>query len=200
MDYKRELSLIYTPMNRYDIGFLPSLISVEAIEELEGNLKKWIITGKTLGRLFHDIKDDVLISVSAAGAIPFYSGLPAIDQFGLNDKWVARHGQYNGNVPGHQKASTIEYLLKRNVNLVIGNPRIYEKTHKLPEQWDYANTYSFVFDIAPREKIKNRDVKILYMPLDNSEYQLVVLYLTPSPVIDKIIQANNLEVKGFYNW
>ena len=49
----------------------------------EGNAK--------LGRFLGELPDrEALVAVPSAGAIPFYSGLPTIDMYGLNDAHIAR--------------------------------------------------------------------------------------------------------------
>jgi hypothetical protein len=53
--------------------------------------------------------------------MPFYSGLPNIDTFGLCDRTVARQGTVIGARPGHQRFATIEYLLRRAPTFLLIN-------------------------------------------------------------------------------
>lgn len=81
----------------------------------------WQHTGEVLGRLFYSGGSaDPRIAVIAAGALPFKSRLHAIDMLGLNDRWVAEHGDRLSNRPGHFKIAPREYLERRGVNLIIG--------------------------------------------------------------------------------
>src|SRR5262249_30655721 len=66
--------------------------------------RSWIMTGRALGEVFGDSAEPVWIATTAAGAIPFYSGLPTLDMFGLSDRYVARHGVLRrSSKPGHQR-------------------------------------------------------------------------------------------------
>jgi hypothetical protein len=47
------------------------------------------VVGLALARAFGDVRP--LVAVTAAGCIPYWSGLPALDMLGLNDHHIARH-------------------------------------------------------------------------------------------------------------
>jgi len=61
-------------------------------------------------------------AIGAAGAVPFFSELPNLDLFGLNDVEIARHGRVIGNRPGHQRFTTMEYLLAKRPTFVFMAP------------------------------------------------------------------------------
>jgi len=61
-------------------------------------------------------------AVGAAGALPYYSGLPNLDLFGLNDAEIARNGRVIGNRPGHQRFATMPYLLAQKPTFIFMNP------------------------------------------------------------------------------
>jgi hypothetical protein len=61
-------------------------------------------------------------AVGAAGALPFYSELPNLDLFGLNDLEIARNGRVIGNRPGHQRFATVGYLLAQKPTFIFMNP------------------------------------------------------------------------------
>jgi len=63
-------------------------------------------------------------AVGAAGALPFYSGLPNLDLFGLNDLDIARNGRVIGNRPGHQRFATMDYLLAAQPTFLFLNPEL----------------------------------------------------------------------------
>lgn len=71
---------------------------------------RWAATGRWLAA--HAQPGDWL-AVGAAGAMPFFSGLPNIDTFGLCDRTVARQGRIIGSRPGHQRFATTDYLIER---------------------------------------------------------------------------------------
>lgn len=74
---------------------------------------KWLARARTEG-------DST--AVGAAGALPFYSELPNLDLFGLNDLEIARNGRIIGNRPGHQRFATMDYLLSNKPTFVFMNP------------------------------------------------------------------------------
>ncbi len=59
----------------------------------------WILAGRALGAAAAP-NTTLRIAVAAAGAVPYYSRLPAVDMLGLSDRWVARHGQVAARSPG----------------------------------------------------------------------------------------------------
>ena len=61
-------------------------------------------------------------AVGAAGALPFFSELPNLDLFGLNDLEIARHGRLIGNRPGHQRFAAMDYLFAQEPTFVFMNP------------------------------------------------------------------------------
>lgn len=101
---------------------------IESIGQLHGHItgKRWDDCGRVLGELFSGAQPEVTIATTAAGAIPYYSRLRTIDMLGLNDPWVGRNGRVLGTRPGHQRVATASYLLDRQVNLVIGHPKVHD--------------------------------------------------------------------------
>jgi len=61
-------------------------------------------------------------AVGAAGALPFFSNLPNLDLFGLNDAEIARHGRVIGNRPGHQRFTSMDYLFAQRPTFVFMSP------------------------------------------------------------------------------
>jgi hypothetical protein len=80
---------------------------------LEGNIK--------LGRhLAATRSPDTVIAVAAAGAIPFYSGLPTIDMYGLNDAHIARI-PFPAGQRGRMMKWDNAYVVSRSPDLVVLN-------------------------------------------------------------------------------
>ncbi len=75
----------------------------------------WIALGQALST----VPRDTVIAVDAAGKIAYFSGLYAIDMYGLNDRRVAETDA-QGFVPGHSKTNP-EYVLGRRPDLVTCN-------------------------------------------------------------------------------
>lgn len=79
-----------------------------------GNLE----LGRTLGK---NREPETLIAVSAAGIIPFVSGLPTLDLYGLTDAHIARQPFHERRTyTGHAKWDA-DYAISRRPELVIVN-------------------------------------------------------------------------------
>jgi len=164
---------------------------IEPVDILEGHLTKpaenWVGTGKTLAVLFPGRDEPVVIAVSAAGAIPYYSQLPTVDVLGLNDKWIARQGITASKRAGHQKRPTLDYLLQREVTLVIAYPLVKDNTPVMIESADDLKRYFLYGDLSrlPAGAV------VLEIPVA-SGYSLQAIYLTPHPAVDRLIAERHL--------
>lgn len=145
----------------------------------------WALIGKVLEEYFPE--QNVSIAVSAAGAIPYYSRLPTVDILGLNDAWIARHGENWGTRPGHSKHATLDYLKQKNVHLLIGNPWI--KPVDRVVRYSFKTVLQFVDIRIEFLKELPTSARILEIPVA-SGYVCVVLYLYPHPKIDQIIRQH----------
>ena len=84
-------------------GITPIRLLYANVSEPEWN---FVQVGKRLGEAFrHDPK--VMIATTAAGAIPYYSGLSAVDILGVNDSWIARNGRTEGRGSGHRRRASL---------------------------------------------------------------------------------------------
>ncbi|HET7542158.1 MAG TPA: hypothetical protein VFK05_19960 [Polyangiaceae bacterium] len=72
--------------------------------------------------LFRNRLPEDSTAVGAAGALPYFSELPNLDLFGLNDLETARRGRLIGNRPGHQRFATTDYLLAQRPTFVFLTP------------------------------------------------------------------------------
>lgn len=157
---------------------------------ITGEIGRWELAGRVLGDLFPE--GGVTIATTAAGAIPYYSKLPAVDMLGMNDAWVARKGAIIGTRAGHRRAATLAYLNERGVNLVIGHPLV-EPADAERGAADYS-----IEDIKRMFMMQNVDAellplesRILEIPLDEG-HRITVLYLNGNARVDAIIKG-----KGF---
>jgi hypothetical protein len=157
--------------------------NIEPIRQLSGHLfnkgEQWVEIGKILGEAFHN-NPEVTIAVTAAGAIPYYSRLTTIDMLGMNDRWVAEHGEILGSRPGHQRIAPLSYLMERNVNLVISHPLVIDGSApitKLPMP-----------PATPGDTLPN--AKAIELPIDNA-HKLIVLYLHRNQIVDDVIQQHH---------
>jgi arabinofuranosyltransferase len=142
----------------------------------------WIEIGKVLGDAF-DHDPNVSIATTAAGAIPFYSRLKTVDILGLNDKWVARHGEIVASKPGHQRRAPLNYLMERKVNLLIGHPQMVPINSDPGEM--QLDDYYFYVKITKNNGLP-ANARIIEIPI-NSNYKLRVLYLVENPLVDAAI-------------
>lgn len=171
------LTFTNPPLRRYDIESTKGLSDL-----LTQDRTDWIGIGKVLGDSFdHDA--NVTIATTAAGAIPYYSRLKTIDILGLNDQWVARHGEIVASKPGHQRRATINYLIERKVNLLIGHPQMVPIDSAAPPAW---GDYYFYVRITRQDPLPANS-KIIEIPI-NSRYKLRVLYLVENPLVEDAIR------------
>ena len=62
---------------------------------------------------------DTLVALNTAGLIPYRTNLPIVDMLGLNDRYIARHGQRDETLlPGHQLGDG-EYVLRREPDYIL---------------------------------------------------------------------------------
>ena len=78
------------------------------------------VVGRLLARAFGSARP--LIAVDPAGCVPYFSGLPAIDMLGLNDRYLAHHppATLGEGRLGHELGSG-RYVLARAPDLVLFN-------------------------------------------------------------------------------
>lgn len=163
-----------------------------------GEWEDWYNIGQTLGQCLKNDRN-VIIATTAAGAIPFYSRLQTIDMLGLSDKWVARHGTGTSFMAGHQKVATMDYLIKRGVNLMIAHPWTKRQirgsgaagSYRLEDIIKRLNQSSFMS--IKNEKEIPVNSKIIEIPI-NKNYMVAVLYVKQSRTVDDAISTCNWKV------
>jgi arabinofuranosyltransferase len=119
------------------------------------------------------------IATHGAGCIPYYADLPTIDMLGLNDAWIARHGETMPGMkrPGHQRQATLQYLVERKATFVLGNPTLL---HGTPPPKDVMTWIRRSF--ATPQTLPST-LTIVSVPID-AETDMLAWYLTPSPAVD----------------
>ena len=70
------------------------------------------------------------LATTAAGTIPFFSGLYTVDILGLNDEWIAHEVAPKGNRPGHTRSAPSSYLASKAVDYLIYHPQFFEKSRQ----------------------------------------------------------------------
>jgi hypothetical protein len=66
------------------------------------------------------------MATGAAGAMPYFAGISALDTLGLCDEYVARYGRDNGNRPGHQREAPEAYVLAKSPTFMFREDSIHE--------------------------------------------------------------------------
>lgn len=86
--------------------------------------ERWEWTGRDLGLILKDAfsAQQPLVAVTAAGCIPYWSKLPALDMLGLNDYYLPRHRPKDiGNgLLGHELGDG-NYVLSRRPDIIVFN-------------------------------------------------------------------------------
>ena len=150
----------------------------------------WKGIGLKLGQLLPNPERGVTIAINAAGAIPYYSRLRAIDMLGVNDRWVALHGvPIEPFRPGHSKQGTLRYCLDTDVNLVIGHPQLQRHDWTRNRSKLALSEFSDFQMAAVTPDAIPSDARILQIPIDD-EYSLFALYLKRSPEIDALVASS----------
>jgi hypothetical protein len=102
---------------------------VSKIPIIRNHAKRRAWEGKTLRSLVDKgiLPDDIVISVQAAGALPYYTRWVTVDYFGLNDVNIAR-SKVRRRFWGHDRKASLEYLRQRKVAIFDkANSIIYEE-------------------------------------------------------------------------
>ncbi|PKL86266.1 MAG: hypothetical protein CVV22_03660 [Ignavibacteriae bacterium HGW-Ignavibacteriae-1] len=90
--------------------------------------ERWEWIGKELGLTLKQTFSDTqpLVAVTAAGCIPYWSELPALDMLGLNDKHIAKNRptDVGDGMLGHELGDA-QYVLSRKPDLIIFNIGTY---------------------------------------------------------------------------
>ncbi|EQA45271.1 hypothetical protein LEP1GSC050_2825 [Leptospira broomii serovar Hurstbridge str. 5399] len=185
-----------------------SFAGVESIQTLQNHIKSpienWSFIGRKLNQYFKNSK--TRIAVTSAGAIPYYSKLYSLDILGLLDinvKDPDRFDTFNGLKSGHKKHAKISYLIEKNINLVVGHPRLAlteEFVKRNPAaamviqskfvniEMNKKSLIRLFFPLITESEIQTLpELKYFWMPLDDTT-KLLVLYLTQSNEVDRAIK------------
>ena len=85
----------------------------------------WEDGADELGRMLAPYRDrGYAMAVSEAGVLPFYSGWYAIDTWGLNDRWIARH-----------RGISSEYLDRRKPELIAFHAQVPLASARPTDEW-----------------------------------------------------------------
>ncbi|MBI3943564.1 MAG: hypothetical protein HY326_11180, partial [Chloroflexi bacterium] len=184
--------LIFTGSLTHALTF-NGIYGIESVPALYGHIttEHWDQIGSVLRELFPDPNSRIVIATTAAGAIPYYSQLMTIDMLGLNDKWVARYGLVVSSRPGHERIASLEYLIDRNVHLVIGHPLVDSRTEVYKTEYSIKDLERFrLYQVQPG--VIPDQARIVEIPLDD-KFKFTILYLTQNAYIDSVIAQRQLK-------
>lgn len=85
-------------------------MGIEPIGWTKRAARDWSVTGRWLAEV---ARPGDTLATGAAGAMPYYSGLPNFDLLGLAAPEVAAHGTPLGIRPGHARYATVEQIKAR---------------------------------------------------------------------------------------
>jgi hypothetical protein len=110
-------------------GFVPR-DGIPSLEQLVGSTRRWVSVGSWLHR---HARPDEILATTAAGAIPYYSELPAVDMHGLCDRAVARLPLVRRGRVGHERLADREHLCGRGVVYLLGHPDLRRHPSDAPD-------------------------------------------------------------------
>jgi hypothetical protein len=90
-------------------------------QNLRARQERWEWDGAAIGRMLHTAfeQQQPLLATDTAGALPYFSGLPAVDMLGLNDRYLAHHRPegFGHGWLGHELGNG-GYILEREPDLI----------------------------------------------------------------------------------
>jgi hypothetical protein len=141
------LLLLFVPFTRTQLS---DKQSQRAIRE------RWEWDCKELGRVLRSAfaRQQPLVGVTAAGCVPYWSELPALDMMGLNDHYLPRHppADVGTGMIGHELGDGA-YVLRRQPDLIVfnvGSGPHYRSGEELDRMPEFHERYVPVRVTVPR--------------------------------------------------
>ena len=186
------LALVIIGSAHHMIGYR-TVDQIARVEHLHAAANRWANMGRSMKTHFHGASPPVKIATTAAGAIPDFSELPTVDMHGLNDRFIAKHGEDWLTIPGHWRITSHRYLIEQGVHLVIGHPLRRKQTDQdLPEVLGQGIRGFRILAVEP--ELTPGPVAVIDLPFDE-ENKVLILYLKPHPYIDTVIREAGFNVR-----
>jgi hypothetical protein len=171
---------------------------VERLEGLKCHLyapdENWVAVGRTLGDLFGGT--GITIACGASGAIPYYSRLNTVDFMGLTDKVIPKIAEPFSNMPGHRIIAPLDYLVQRDVNLIV-EPINFTLSNTEYGSWlrqaSWMDIYGFFMDVDKPAGGRLIDEAFLIAIPYAEGHTFLVWYLTPHPEVERVIRERGLQ-------
>lgn len=173
-------------------GVYPVLSFAELSHWPNESRTTWLAMGEKLADTFPggpDVPGQPMIAVAPLGVISYYSDLPTIDMLGLSDATVAREGRpFPLYYPGHVRMANVDYLIERNVSLVVGQPSWEERTER--ESYLLSEVVRF-YPVADLNELPD-SARVIEIPLTEDKMWRII-YLTQNDKVDDAIATNGWE-------
>jgi hypothetical protein len=118
---------------RHGVAHVSAIRRYAAMRAQEGQFLHHLIDNGTLA-------DDIVLSVTGAGAVPYYTDWTTVDALGLNDRYIAHLPLLKRGVIAHERHAPLAYLRRRGVVVFdVLNRLVYplEALPRLPEHVTY---------------------------------------------------------------
>lgn len=169
---------------------------VDGIRNLRANLyspsRDWVGIGERLGEVFPGgYEDGPSIAIRPAGAVPYHARLRTVDMLGLNDRWVAQNGKVVSTRPGHRLMAPLDYLIRREVNLVLSQPTMVERDEIAARRFCPSDFRLVWTPESPEEAAALGEAQVVALDI-NARYDLAMIYLTGHPAVEAALADGTL--------
>jgi arabinofuranosyltransferase len=159
-------------VTRYDIASLEEIKAYAERRAAEGRFLRVLIDRGLL-------PDDLRLCVTGAGAVPYYTGLPTVDLYGMNDTRIAHQDVAERGVIAHEKRGSSAYMRERGVEL-------YDRLNKLVAEVPVRN------ETCPDNRGYWKSIRV-------GRYYLNFVTFLPEPEYQKrfgkLLQAGNTDIR-----
>lgn len=135
------------------LGAVHLQLQLDDSEDQRGKSERWPWDGEGVGAVLKKAfgKKAPLLAVDAAGALPYFSGLPCLDMLGLNDAYLPRHPPpgFGGAGIGHDLGDG-NYVWRRSPDIIAFNNAAgwaepqFVGGRQLIQKRAFSQTYQFV--------------------------------------------------------
>ena len=178
--------------------FYPAVVGIESARALEDHVTDpagWREAGEVLRADFPEGEQDgPTLAITAAGALPFFAQLRTIDMLGLTDVGANEfRWELTKLKAGHEHIATIDYLVEREVDLVIGGV-VVEPCEEVADidRLDVIRRMYLTYDVPPSELPTGS--RLVSIPLRSRDRCLLALDLSTGERRDRIDRQGYAEL------
>ncbi len=114
----------------------------------------WEWKCKAIGEQLHTwfAAEQPLVAVTGAGSLPYYSKLPTLDMFGLNDPYLTHHRpeSFGHGYLGHELFNS-DYILSRKPDIIVLHDGV-ENNYPMPDVVKLKEMYDLRWIALPNDK------------------------------------------------